>query len=379
MTKLNLGLGVFGFLLFTAYCPFITGAGTTPRWAVMALGACAVLFVKDVRTSPTSWCGLGFILWAIASCAWSEAPLDSVDPAWKLVVLGCLFVVAVSIDDLRPLYAGAAAGIAVSSLLVIVDRLGLISYPQASAPSGLFVNGLYLAEPAVLVAVAALGHRMWWAMAVCAPSVLLVPLARGPLVALGVVGLCEWFRRCPRDSRVPFAITLFCIGVLALYCLIALRPSTLLERFGMWQDAVAQVTTFGHGLGSYFATIPAHSVNYDIIGLGTRNDHANNDLLEIAYELGAPGLALALWFCAFLLVGADCPERTVCGAFLLEGLVGFPLHLPATAALFAICAGACARRWSMGVDLAVPRGVALRQGLEREHGAGLARSSDRLG
>lgn len=349
-------LGIFGFALAAAYVPWITGAAATPRWAVLVVGAVTGIFMggRPARISEAHILGTLFIVWALISMSWAPAP-EAFDAAWKLILLALLFSLGYALADLRPLFIGAALGIGISSWMVIMDRLGLIEYAQVSRPSGLFVNGLYLAEFSAMVIVGLLAHGLWRWSLLCWPSLLLVTLARGPLVAMLVAGLVVVWSRS--RAMAAFAAAGFVAG--ALPVLTAWRPATVVERWVTWTDAMGDLTLRGHGLGSYFSRAPLISSQPDPSAM--RNLHVNNDLLEVAYELGVPGLALALAFLATLLwarsqavrhraliptlAGSNpaAPAKLVVIVFVVEGLVGFPFHLPWTAGLFAIVAGHVAR------------------------------------
>ena len=69
-----------------------------------------------------------------------------------------------------------------------------------------------------------------------------------------------------------------------------------------------------------------------------RQVYAHNDLVQVAYELGLPGLALALAFIWFVLQ-SDRPERFVFLALIVEAIFAFPTHLATTGAIGALLAG----------------------------------------
>lgn len=336
-------IGLFGFALAAAYVPWIVGAATTPRWAVLVLGAIALFWWLPVpvpmrRLGSAQIIGVLFVAWSLESVTWSHAP-EAFDQAWKLLLLTMLFVVGSRLADLRWLLVGCAAGVGLSSALVILDRLGLTSYPQWVGPSGLFVNGLYLAEFAAMVAVGCLAYRAWWMAAVCAPSIMLVQVPRGPLVALLVAG---WVAL--RVRRVSLWISAIPVLFLVLWLAALYRPDTVNVRFDMWSGIMRELGLAGHGLGSYFGDAPLLASARDLAAL--RPLHANNDLLEIAYEAGLIGAVLALAFVGTLVMRFDRtanPAYLVVVVFLVEGLFGFPFQMPATAGLFALTAGHLAR------------------------------------
>ncbi|MFA6267662.1 MAG: hypothetical protein WC670_18340 [Pseudolabrys sp.] len=348
-------LGLFGFALMAAYWPSINGAATSPRWAVLALGLVGLLFSLDVKVTLGHIAGALFLGWCTASYLWTATPLDSVDALLKLWIMAGLFVLGSSIADLRPFYLGAAAGLAVSSALVVLVVSGLVSYAQTSPPAGLFLNYLYLAEAAALVAVACGANGLWWAVGAVAPSLGLYHLARGPLVAVGAVsGLLGW--RYSRRVGLLLAVG----GALVVLGAVWLRPATVVDRFALWEDAWSGLTFFGRGFGSYFGAVPFFSTHIDMAAI--RHFHPNNWPLELLFEVGVPGTILAMALCAILLDRRLGAERLVLIAFLVEGLVGFPFSLPATAGFVALVAGRAARDLPHWRDATAARRGVVRRG-----------------
>lgn len=332
MTLGRAALAGWGFLLMVAYWPFITGAATTPRWSVLVIGLVSLLWLPPLRVNAVHLTGAAFLGWCCLTFLWTSSPLDSVDALAKLLVLAGLFVVGASLRDLRPLYLGAAAGLAVSSGLVLLDIAGAVSYAQASRPAGLFLNYLYLAEVAALVLVACVDLGAWWAAAAVAPSIGIVYAARGPILALWVAAGAGLGRRWGGFAAV---------GGLGLIAAILMRPSSVLERFALWLDVLPAWSFAGHGWGSYYGAAPAFMSHIDVAAI--RHPHPNNLPLELLFEVGLIGLALAVALYILLLLAAPRTERLVLIAFLVEACLGFPLSLPATAGLIAVVAGHAAR------------------------------------
>lgn len=324
-------LALFGVALTTAYLPGISGAGTAPRWLVCAL-VLVMLVRQRITVTPAHLIGALLLMWAGLSCLWTEAPYASVDALWKLMVLAGLFALGTMLADLRPFWRGAIGGIGVSSLLVVAERLGLIGRIGATDTAGLFVNGLFLAEAAAVIAVAASARlRTWWPWLIAAPSLLLVHWPRGPWLAIGCVGLIVACR-----TRVWLSIAAVPLIVLAVVVAVIIRPDTVLDRMEMWRDALGHVTVFGHGLGSY---------SLRFLSFASTNDHPHNEWIETFYELGLPGLVILSGLVVVLLRGAvsDSAERYGLIVILAESMVAFPLHLPTTAALAALLGGHAAR------------------------------------
>jgi O-antigen ligase len=127
-------------------------------------------------------------------------------------------------------------------------------------------------------------------------------------------------------------------------------PHPLAERWSMWANAVhvvRQSPVLGTGLGTLaVAVTPFQSAFVDRVF-----DHAHNDYLEFAAELGLPG-ALLLFAAIFRIFGKSVravydpgrrtPRFIALGAagsllaILGHSLVDFNLHLPANALVFAV-------------------------------------------
>lgn len=354
----------FGFTLTAAYCPHIAGAATTPRWAVMALATLALPFMTGQKPAIT-WAhaaGLAFLAYATASLAWSPT-LDTHDALLKLTLLAGMFIIGSHITDLTALWIGAALGLYLSSAMVAAEALGLVSafgiprsiglFRNGDLPAGLFVNGLYLAEAAALVIVGLVASGRWrWSVPLAPCILLLGQVPRGPIVAL----LAAWIAWGMARNRHPGLVGCAALLAAAMAATAWLRPETVALRLAMWSDALHATTFWGHGYGSYHAVIPFHSVAYDAAEHVEIAPH--NEAIGILFELGLPGLFLAVAFCAILLCSAPLVRqlsppasmqpswpagRIVLIAFLTEAMFGFPLHIPVTAGLFALTAGHISR------------------------------------
>jgi hypothetical protein len=360
----------FGLALAVAYCPWITGAAATPRWIVLVLGAMSIFLTNwkgaKLDTRPALF-GSIFLAWAWGSLLWSDA-FEGRDQAWKLALYAALFLAGGQLSSLRPFYIGAAVGLLANGVLVLADLVGLIEYQQVARPSGLFVNGLYLAEFAALVMAGLIGTGLWCLAVACLPCLLLVALARGPVMAWAVAVYADIFVRTRRDV-VAGAI----LAAVLVSGLILLRPETVIDRLNVWRDLLANFTLLGHGLGAYFGDAPLISVLVD--ASANRKMHANNDLLEIAYDLGAVGMIAAVGFLVSLMRGQMTAERLVILVFIVEGCFGFPFYLPWSAGVFCLAAGHVAARGSVRVRAPDGSGDQIRAGHGSGLGADVARSA----
>ena len=348
------------------YWPGISGAATSPRWALLAIIVAVALIIGDqLKATVAHAVGVVFVVWALASVWWSAVPLDTVGASWKLIVLASAFCIGAKVDDLRSVYVGAVMGLAVSSVIAIAQWLGYQPLPdlEVGNAAGLFVNRLILAETAALIGVALIATRMWRWLPAILPS-LLLPGERGPVLAFGLVGaLALW--RASKGAAMALAI-----GVLVFISAITAqnnqRVGSAQERVTLAQSTVKAVGVLGYGLGSYRESAPQPIE-------GARVEHGHNEFLEIAFELGWVGVLLCLGFFGIVVVAAGAADKAdgrlftastcVVLAVMVESVFAFPLHEPATGAIGLLCAGHCVRAMPRARDSFAGSGIRLRRWL----------------
>jgi O-antigen ligase len=135
------------------------------------------------------------------------------------------------------------------------------------------------------------------------------------------------------------------------------RPDALeTSRLGVWRDTVTLIRDYplvGTGLGT-FGWVSQH---YQTTGFPFVRDHAHNDYLEFAAEIGIPGAVLlfgASWVLLIQvaqrslaservsqkIVAAGCAGAMA--AILIHGITDFNLQIPANAFVFSWIAGTAA-------------------------------------
>lgn len=325
---------VLGFALVTADMPWAYADYNVGRWAVAWIGVAILLwFCPDQRIV---WPGAVFLGLAVVSLLWAPVTLNAVGALLHLALLAGVFTVGAG-GFAGDIFLGAAAGMGVNSAIVIWECLFANPATDPLWPAGLFFNRDFLAETALLVAVPLVWAKRWALAALVAPAVLL-PRDRAVFVAIGVVALFALWRWSRRAA-------LACAACAALGAAIVTgvqfgKQHTILDRVALWQDTVAGLTPLGRGVGQFYNTYPEHQTHQPMT---VRPDHAHNDWLEIAYELGLLGLALAALFAWRILRAGDGSMRAAFLAFATTALFSFPLHNAASAVLGILAAGGVQR------------------------------------
>lgn len=315
---------LLAFLMSVAFVPGIMGASTAPRWALLSLTVPLLMFFIRVNITAGHVVGMLFVAWCAITVAWSET-WDSVDGLWKLLLLAGLFCYGARAKDHRGLWLGLGLGAAVNCLVMIPQAFGWQGLPQISHPGGLFYSSGWAAEFCALVLVGLIGQRLWWLVPFPAVAIALTTI-RGALMGLaGAFVVWVWGKS--KGAALALSAVFAAAGLVMLTD--GSHNGSGLQRLLAWRDTVSQLTWHGTGLGSYAQAYPE---------FGFMFSHAHNDLLQIAAETGI-GVFL---FCAFIAVcmfGSGLTERCVLACFMVEGLVGYPLYMPATAFVAAIVAG----------------------------------------
>lgn len=321
-----------GFGMTTAFVPMWDDASSAPKWAFAALMLPALLPPGKAPGWPLL-VALALVAWAAASLLWSPVPIAGVLPLCQMVIVGEAFVLG-ALRPLDEMWSGAGWGLALGAIVALQQVTGAKALlPEAMPPGGLFVNRDVMGETAALVALG-LGFRPLSAGALLA---LVLSRSREAELAFGLgltVMLWDW----PRVRWVLLLAAGFVLvgGVL-------LGPSwSIQQRFEIWHGTASALTVFGAGIGQFAVLFPLHHAGVDVVS--TTIEHAHDEPLELWFELGVGSLgvwALGVW----ALARSSSPVLLALG---VECLLGFPLHLPATAILGAACAGrALARRGSV--------------------------------
>lgn len=328
------------FLVAVAVVPWWVNYATAPKWAVLSLGVpLAVAFLQPRYTRTLALLGATLLL-ALLSGLWTTSTPDWAQEVWAMALLVGAFAIGQAMNDRQAhgVYLALACGLAVSVLVSAVHLAGHPLLPTADGrPAGLFYNTNLFGE-VLFPTLAVLG----WS----APVLGLLLLAgaataalRSGLVGAGTAGLVLLVAY----RKWALAAAAVALAIAALAALTAQKGwDSIFVRLDVWRVVAGHVSWYSHGAGSFFADglglaqqAPA-SMQYSF--LRARLAHPHNELLLYAYELGIGALPLFLVF-ARALIGKVTHERLAFIVLFVEGLFGFPFHVPATLFLGGILMG----------------------------------------
>lgn len=346
------------FVFVILFWPGIAGAATTPRWAFLAVVVPAVLWFRQIKNITLAHLLLGcFLAWGGVSFFWGTVGYDWALTYAHFLMMAGLFVIAAEMKSVRGMIAGATVAMAVNSAVCYAQIQGWQGLGQLVKPGGLFLNRNVGSETAALLLIALVYKRMWWGIPLVLPS-FIMQNNRGATAALIVVAALALLRTRP---KILVAVVSVAAAFVSLHY-IKYWDGPVDERFSIWFDTIDGYRWLGHGLGQFYGTYPSVATRIDT--LAQRPDHAHNDLLELGYELGI-GFVFVLAFVRSIWRNSLATEKAVLIAFAVEGMFGFPLYMPTTAAIFAVVAGRLAGAGpSLRDDLYAGRRL-LRNWLER--------------
>lgn len=352
-----------------------------------------------------------FLLLNVIASLRSSYVGNSLGELGKLGAFFVLYLVASQVyrtpEQVRRLMLVTCAAVAVSSAYALfMQRVGADFFPWSDRTSdvytnlpGTFGNPNYAAHTLILATIMAVylavrPNRVW---CLGFAALFLVHLRfthqRGGVVALAaalalVVVAWRTFSRLRRPvaaaaASLVIVAVLGAAGILAMMGMSKYRSGSpypldlsLLVRYKSYCSAARMVLTrpmLGYGTGNYKIEYPQFWTPYEQKWFAQElklNAHVHNDLLEIAADAGLPAAGLYL---AFLVLGMgyglllgftrENPLLRRLGytfaalfcAFLVDGLFGFNLRVPVSAALLFIMAGALEGVWSASAPRASAR------------------------
>lgn len=318
-----------GVIVAACYVPGYTGAYIATQWPVLAV----VLWLGLLRSGPVTgwhWTGLAFIAYATVHAFFTPMPYASVFGLWLVWIMGLAVWFGTTLQDLRLLYAGLAAGAAVSSALAVLQFFG-VNFPDrvSDFPAGSLANSVQLGTVLALIVVALASERMWlWALPLL-PGIVLSG-SRGAWIALAMGLLGCYVRRLWVFGLVGI------VG--AVYLLTPLNPSDQI-RMLIWKTAWQGLTFFGWGPGVFYGIlIPHEGILRTSASPLFYPETAHNDLLQLVFEYGIGAVLPAAIF-AFALRRTEYRAWPVVLAFVAAGCYSMPLYMPVASFLVLVIVG----------------------------------------
>ena len=312
-----------GLLIAVCFVPGYTGASIPTQWAVLSCVMPLALWRKGELT-PLHWAGIAFLVYACLSLVWARDIFLGVWGVWTWTMIA-LAVWWGSTSSLRPIICGLAIGMGVSSALAVLQWLGYSPVATANPlrPAGLYYNPMAHGEILALMIVALAAYRLWWYIPALLPGLLLSG-SRGAFAALGLGLICVWLRRSP--------VILFAVAA-GLFILAFTYSPTDLMRLQIWKVTWLNLSLLGHGAGSFegliFMSSPTNLLH---------PEYAHNDFLQLAFEFGL-GAAIPVGILLLALRQVSSPEWPILATVLFMATFSFPLYMPVTAFIAALCTG----------------------------------------
>jgi putative inorganic carbon (hco3(-)) transporter len=322
--RLDLGLAVFIFLTFPEHLPGAFGAEVTlakPVGVVIAVAWVAIVAgrLETVPLLPRDrpllfWAAIGFLALGTVSVLWAQDGAQTFYILSRLSQAVLLALIAYTAAATRSGFRTVVWGYLVASAVTSVYTIGTGAYGANGRLGGLFDPNYFAAIliPAVAVAVFLIlaegGSRR---SRVAAMAIAVIDLAafaltqsRGGLVGLAVALVaCVALAGRTRPRVLALVLVLFAAG-LGYYAIA--RPAHVVSgtssgRAGEWRVALRMFDNHplrGVGLGNFTVVEPSYSdqtLNLNRVGLILNQPHrTHNTYLEVAAELGIPGLLLFL-------------------------------------------------------------------------------------
>ena len=326
VVALSVAWQALGFAIAIAYWPGLLSGAFAPRWAVIAVGAPALLLLWPPRIPRWVWPPLaGISAWAAASLLWTPDRAQGVADLFILAASLMVFLAAMGLPDLSSPMTGLCLGLLPSSLLCVAQIFGLDWPWQAAVPAGLFLNREVLAEfAAPLLVWAFLSRRFLLASVPAVPLILCQSRIAACALALGLI----W----PVGGRLrTLLLAGFALSASGA-CLIlgSDKAASFAERIRLWDLSIDNLSFRGQGIGWFMAVHPLQQ-------------YAHSDALQYAVELGLPSALLLVLAILAYRHGRDEVARSVFISLGAEAAVSFPLHLPAGAFVAAVVGGYLAR------------------------------------
>jgi O-antigen ligase len=273
-------------------------------------------------------------LWGLITILWSPLYVDAFGETFQWAIGLGVFLLGASTVNPKWLYCGFALGLIPCYVFNLMQpNPDILAEAAALGIVATMSVGILLIAPWLIPVII-----LWWT-----PQTGwgLITHGRTALMGLAVTAVVAAWQYSRKMAVIG------AIGAMALLTTLLVfgnHTTTTHERFDIWQDAIAGIGWFGHGIGSFWTDYPRSATHMDILA-GQRPEHAHDDLLEIAFELGILGAVLAVGAISWLLARSRKePEALILVTMLAMGVTGFPLHMPASFFMAVFAVGRLCRR-----------------------------------
>lgn len=320
-----------GLLLAVCYVPGYTGASIPTQWVVLSI----ILPLGLWRIGPMTLGHKLFCLvigYAVLSLAWTHNDYAAIWGLWLLFIWALSYNLGTLLDGLRQLWQGCGFGLCVSTAIAVAQTLGynFIETADVNRASALFFNSSLFGIICGLVFVGLYSHRQWFLL----PPVslgLILSGSRGGIMLLVIGLICHHYGRLAATTAT----------ILGALCFIFWLDPADSQRLQIWGVVLPTLNFFGHGIGSFSDLYYVANTKMLLI----RPEFAHNDIIQLVYEIGFAGIALAL--IPALALAVPSTDRSVLFAWIVAALFYFPLYAPLTAFIGLVVAGSSLRRWAL--------------------------------
>lgn len=329
-------MSIVTFTLTVLCLPFLPSGANVPRWALLSLVASAILWKVriDIRA-------VVIFLFLCLTALWAPVGYDALFYLWHFLLLAVLFLYANQHElDFRKIAIAVCLGMTINSALVGIEYFAIDSdyfhykFTTITGQGGLYFNRNISAEVAGMAFVIGAAYRLWYLLPGLMPTIVFG--SRSCVFAIGVTGMVALWGRSKLATLAVAVAAVATVAVMWYLRAYSSVDSSMLRGY-VWLDTAEAMNFFGHGLASFIADSPAFLHHIDALHL--RFDHAHNDFIQVAYELGIGGVLLVGLLLAKMATAPRSPAWYCLLAFLVLGCSGFPLYMPVTGALAALCAG----------------------------------------
>lgn len=323
----------FGLLLAICFVPGYLGASIPVQWAFLSMTLPWTLW-RAVNLTAFHLLFFAFVLWAGLTTLWATNVGTSVMGMWTVLLWALSFWFGSSVDSLREVWRGLAAGLTISTAFAVLQVFGINLIEAPTLPpgtsqfhhAGLLYSHVIAGAACALVFIACANNNLWGYLPPLGLGVFLAN-SRGAWLVLAA----SFFAR----FHWKFSLPLIIIGSMGFQY--HLRPSDEV-RLQVWGLAIRGLNLLGWGPHSFSDVYYFWHDNYLHTDIFFRGEFVHNDYLQLAFEFGAGSLALfAIYGAALSRIEAQ--NWTIFYAFAVMGLYFFPLYHPLLAFISLATAG----------------------------------------